>query len=55
MTPERKVASAGLSGALSVVLLWAVTTFTAVEMDATVASAITTVVMSLAAYLVPNR
>lgn len=52
--PERKVNAAGVGGATATVLLWIVTTFTGVQMDAAVAAALVTVATYALGYFVPN-
>ena len=51
-TPTRKVTSAGLAGALTVVAVWILQAATAIEVPAEVAAAITTVLTFATGYLV---
>ncbi len=51
--PQRKVASGAFGGALAVVILWGIG-LGGVEIPAEVASAITALLVSGIAYLVPN-
>lgn len=53
MKPDRKVASGGLAGALSVVLIWILNT-NGVKVPPEIASAITVIVSFAVSYVVPN-
>lgn len=55
MNVETKTTAAGVTGAAAAVLLWAVTEFTDVDMDATVATAIVVVVAWAGSYLMPSK
>lgn len=54
-TPQPKVVAMGLSGAVTAIVLWLVSTFTQVEMPAEVAAALTTVVGFLFGYITNNE
>lgn len=53
--PTAKVASAGIGGSISVVLIWAVNQFFNVELPSEVAAAVATVVSFLSGYLVREK
>jgi len=53
-TPTRKVGTAGVTGALSIVLVWALGRFH-VDMPDEVAAAITLLIMFGASYLTPPK
>ena len=54
--PSRKVSSSALAGAISITVVWAVNNFAAhgTAIPGEVASALTTILSSLVAYLVPE-
>ena len=52
--PNRKVGSAGLAGALSVLVIW-ILGESGIDISAEVAAALTTVLMFAVGYLVPER
>lgn len=54
-TPTRKVATAGISGAVVAILIWVLQATTDVEVPAEVAAAVTTIVAFVLSYLVPER
>lgn len=53
--PTRKVGSSAIGGAVASVVIWIITTYTGAELSPEVAAAITTIVMALVAYLVPDH
>ena len=52
MTPNRKVGSSALAGALSILLVWASDAYAGVKIPGEAASAITTVLSFLVGYFV---
>lgn len=50
-TPVPKVAAAGIGGAVSVVVIWALKAFWGVEMPSEVAAAVATIVSFLSGYI----
>jgi len=53
--PTRKVGSAAFGGAIATILIWVFNTyFLSVPIEGEIAAAVTTVVMSVVAYLVPD-
>ena len=52
--PSRKVSSSALAGAISITVVWAVNNFAGTAIPGEVASALTTILSSLVAYLVPE-
>lgn len=54
-TPTRKVTSAGLAGGVATLLAWGFDEFAGVAMPPPVVAALTTVVMWLVAYFVPDN
>lgn len=51
--PTQKVTAVGVTGAISIVLVWALHQFAHLDMPAEVASAVTTILAFLAGYLTP--
>lgn len=54
-TPTRKVAAGGAAGAITILLVWAAGEFASITVPPEVASAFTTVISFLAAYLTRNE
>lgn len=54
-TPTRKVATAGISGAIVAIIFWLVGLVSDVEIPPEVAAAVTTIVAFALSYLVPER
>ena len=54
MTPTRKVGTGALAGAVSIVLVWVLGNVIHIDVPATVASAITTIMTFVTSYLVPE-
>jgi len=52
--PTRKVGSSAIGGALATIVIWAINTYSGVEMPPEIAAAITTIIVALIAYLVPD-
>ena len=52
LAPTRKVGAGALAGAVSVVVLWAIETFTTVDIPAEVAAAIATLIYFAVSYWV---
>lgn len=54
-TPQPKVVATGISGAVTVVILWLMSTYGNVDVPGEVAAAITTVIGFLFGYITSNR
>lgn len=54
LTPTAKAGSAGIAGALSVIVIWVLSSICKIEIPPEIASAITTVVAFAAAYIAPR-
>lgn len=54
LKPVRKVSAAGAAGSLTIILVWAATTYGGLEIPPEVASAFTTVVAFAAGWLVKS-
>lgn len=52
--PQRKVGAGAVAGALTIVIVWALSELAGVEVPGAVASAITTVTMFVVGYTVPE-
>lgn len=52
--PTRKVGTSSIVGFITMVIIWAINTYTGTEVPAEVASAISVIVMALVAYFVPD-
>lgn len=52
--PTRKVGSSAIGGALATIVIWAVNAYSGVEMPPEIAASITTIIMALIAYFVPD-
>jgi hypothetical protein len=53
--PTDKVAAGAIGGAITVIAVWAVKAFTDVDVPAEVSAAVTAIVSTVLAYLVPER
>lgn len=51
-TPSRKVGAGALSGAITTIILWAVTAFTGVDVPAAVGAALVTVITFITSYFI---
>lgn len=51
--PLTKVQASGASGAIAILFLWVLETYAGVDMPEYVAAAITTIIMSIVAYVTP--
>lgn len=54
-TPQPKVIAAGISGTVTTVILWLISSFTHVEVPAEIGAAITTLVGFLFGYITSNK
>ncbi|MGH8595154.1 MAG: hypothetical protein ACREXT_00695 [Gammaproteobacteria bacterium] len=52
--PSRKVSSSALAGAISITVVWAVNNFAGAAIPGEIASALTTILSSVVAYVVPE-
>ena len=53
--PNRKVSYSALAGALSAILVWVLKTYAKQEIPGEIASALTTILTAVVAYLVPLK
>jgi hypothetical protein len=51
--PINKVQTAAVSGALAAILIWVLETYANIDMPEYIAAALTTIIMSLVAYITP--
>lgn len=53
MTPQNKVTAAAIGGAITTLILWALSTFAKIDMPAEAGAALATLITAVLAYVVP--